>query len=154
MNFMKKFLLVAAVAAGLGATSCSKKESVNGQTKSNTSHSTMRADQQVAWVSHDECDGAGRSCSVGGPIVLHPVAYSLMAAAASSGSSSTVGSTFNSPDLDEVIDGMDPDFVAKLQSGNYYMTLNYDGTNVINYMVGTSYPVTGQNMDFAFQVEK
>lgn len=156
MKKIKFAIVFGCLAASIAMESCSKKEAVVSPLSQTTnSHNTMKSgDDHVAWVTHDECSGAGRACSVGGPIVLHPVAFSMMAAAEASGNSGTVGATFGDQDLDEVIDGMDAADVIKLQSGNYYITLNYESGTVINYMVGTTYPVTGQNMDFAFQVEK
>lgn len=138
-------------------TSC-KKDEVKPSTTTNTnknSGSMLRMGGE--WIQlnlNDDCTSPGSGCYELGPIVITPKVYGLIASAAVSGNSGTVGSTFSSQDLQDFCDHMDLGEVAKLQSGNYYLTLNHESGTAINYMVGTTFPVTSQNLDFAFQIRK
>lgn len=150
------------VAAGLLATSalvsCSKQEAKTSTTTSNTkANTTTHAKMSGTWrafQSNDICDGYGITCYELDPIVIKPKKKELIAAAAASGNSSVVGSTFSSIDLQDFCDMMEQTEVTKLRSGNYFITLNHDGNTTMNYMVGTAFPVTAQNMEFAFQFTK
>lgn len=114
----------------------------------------MRAGQWRAYQIDDDCVGYGVNCYELEPIVVKPGTHAALAYAAGSGNSSTVGTVFNSSDLDLVIADMEQAEATKLLSGNYFITLNHESSYAINYMAGTTFPVTAQNMDFAFQIKK
>lgn len=149
------------VAAGLLATSalvsCSKQEAKTtsiGSTKTSTTALAKMSGTWRAYQANDNCDGYGINCYELEPIVIKPKKKALIAAAAASGNSSVVGSTFSDIELQDFCDMMEQTEATKLRSGNYFITLNHDGNTTMNYMVGTAFPVTAQNMEFAFQFTK
>ena len=159
---MKKlsFMIVAAGLLATSALTSCKKEEVKPSASTNTNKnngSLMRAGggEWIKNVPNDDCAGNGSDCYELPPIIVTvPGVYGMITSAATSGNSGTVGSVFSSQDLQNICDHMEEAEVVKLQSGNYYLTLNHESTVAINYMVGQSFPVTAQNMEFAFQIRK
>jgi hypothetical protein len=68
--------------------------------------------------------------------------------------SGTVGQTFSSDDFSELLDYLETGFRTKLQSGDYYISLNYENSNIINFMAGTSWPINDSNFEFAIEFAK
>lgn len=46
------------------------------------------------------------------------------------------------------------DYLDKLKSGNYYIHKNMENEQDVNYIIGTEYPVTMDNMEFSIQINK
>jgi len=86
-------------------------------------------------------------------IIVKPRAAELVFNAGNSGSAGEVAATFNLEELSDLTkyclteDG----YAAKLQSGTYYIARTSDDGKEACYIAGTSYPVTAENMEFAFQ---
>ncbi|MES2479338.1 MAG: hypothetical protein V4561_09635 [Bacteroidota bacterium] len=155
---MKKQIFLLS-ALSLALFSACKKESLTNE-KSNVKQTSTNTNLMRtggvwrAYQSDDDCAGYGTNCYELEPIVIKSGTLAALSFAAGSGSSATVGTVFGTPDLDLVIADMDQTEATKLLSGNYFITLNHESGYAINYMAGTTFPVTAQNMDFAFQIKK
>lgn len=103
----------------------------------------------------DGCYGEAIECAQSGPIVIHPPKFFSSMTTAINGSPTVVASVFNDQDIaDFCAQFMDPSMLTMLQSGNYYVSLGYDGPTAVSYRVGLTTPVTITNKEFAFQVNK
>ncbi len=93
------------------------------------------------------------NCIVIETIIIKPRTAELVFNAGNSGSAGEVAATFNLEALSDLTkyclteDG----YAAKLQSGSYYITRTSDNGSEACYIAGTQYPVTAENMEFAFQ---
>lgn len=92
------------------------------------------------------------NCLVIKTIVVKPHIAELISNAGNSGSSGAVGTTFRLPELADLntyclVEGAS----EKLRSGRYYITKTSDVQGEACYLAGTSFPVTADNMEFAFQ---
>lgn len=68
--------------------------------------------------------------------------------------SAAVGQLFSSSAFSFVTNRLHPTFVSKLQSGNYGIRKNYESTTVVNYDAGSILPVTNENAEFTFELNK
>lgn len=99
------------------------------------------------------CQGRYGNCIVIETIVVRPHVSELVYNAGNSGSAGEVATVFKLEELSDLTkyclteDG----YAAKLQSGTYYITRTDDNGKEACYIAGTQYPVTAENMEFAFQ---
>ena len=141
-------------------TSCNKKEATAPASISQaTNHSrAITAKSGTGYYSKDHADGCygeGAECAQSGPIVIHPPKFFASMTTAINGSPTVVASVFNDQDIADFCNQfMDPYMLTELQSGNYYVSLGYDGPTTVSYRVGLTSPVTLANEEFAFQVNK
>lgn len=70
------------------------------------------------------------------------------------GNASDVRNLFLSQDFEEIYGNLADELGDKLASGEYYIAKNYEGTSKVNYMVGTTYPVTFSNKEFVIEFNK
>lgn len=68
--------------------------------------------------------------------------------------SGTVGQTFSSDDFSDLLDYLETGLKTKLQSGDYYISLNCEKSNIINFIAGTNWPLDDSNFEFAIEFEK
>ena len=156
---MKKIVIPSLLAALL-MVSCNKDKhtlapSTSGQAGSN---STALKPPPKGWyvltmLRSGWCSGYPSNCISIEPGPIISALKSAIDAAANSGSSTTVASTFNSPDFLEFNSTyLGPDATAKLTSGDFFLSKANDIGSAYSYMAGRTYPVTFDNMEFAFQV--
>jgi hypothetical protein len=93
------------------------------------------------------------NCIVIETITVKPHAAVLVFNAGNSGSAGEVASTFSREELGYLVEYCltENGYAAKLQSGSYYITRTSDNGKEACYIAGTQYPVTAENMEFAFQ---
>lgn len=93
------------------------------------------------------------NCVVIETIVVTAFERQIIDEAAATGSSTKVAGTFQRESLNDLIQyGLTEDgYAAKLQSGKYYIAKTSDDGNKACYIAGTQYPVTAENMEFAFR---
>ncbi len=86
-------------------------------------------------------------------IIVKPRFSELIYDASLAGSSTTVSQVFKLDGLADLVKyGLTEDgYSEKLLSGNYYITRTSDTGTEACYIAGTQYPVTAENMEFAFQ---
>lgn len=153
---MKKlFLAFAVILSGtVMILSCKKEAAVPRVNDQQAVGSTARMPgANFAFDENEECSQDGASCHSVPPIIIKPECLGAIADA-EAGGSTTVGVVFTSDLLREVCAIMSLDLEVMLKSGNYYIKKNYESATVINYMVGSTYPVTAQNRTTAFQLHK
>jgi hypothetical protein len=159
-----KHLTLSLLCAGLVAlASCNKEKTIqpaqpateSGQSISNS----VKKEKKPKWfhANYDKKDGYCKgwygNCVVVTTIIVKPHALVLINEAGSSGSSEAVAVAFRHTELSDVVkyclteDG----YAARLQSGNYYIAKTGDDGKEACYISGTQYPVTAENMEFAFQ---
>jgi hypothetical protein len=99
------------------------------------------------------CQGRYGNCVVIETIVVTPHFARVIASAANGGSSAKVGATFRIEELSDVVKYCltENGYAEKLQSGNYFIARTHDDGKEACYIAGTRYPVTAENMEFAFQ---
>jgi hypothetical protein len=162
-----KHLTLSLLCAGMVAlAACGKKDCVQPTQQPTTtetksiSGSVKKEKEQPPRFSHawwhpnmKRCQGRYGNCVVIETIIVRPHFSELLFNAGNSGSSSTVGAAFRMAELSDLTkyclteDG----YAEKLQSGNYYITRTDDNGSEACYIAGTQYPVTAENMEFAFQ---
>lgn len=93
------------------------------------------------------------NCVVIETIVVTAFERQLIDEAAASGSPTKVAGTFLRESLsDLVLYGLTKDgYAEKLQSGKYYIAKTSDDGHIACYIAGAKFPVTAENMEFAFQ---
>ena len=102
----------------------------------------------------EECYPLAHDCIILDPVVITPSKVTLLKQAASSGNSGTVGETFSSDAFSDLLDYLETGFKTKLQSGDYYISLNCENSNIINFKAGTSWPINDSNFEFAIEFAK
>lgn len=93
------------------------------------------------------------NCIVIETIVVTPHFARLISSVAGSGSSPDVGATFRLEGLSELMGYTfaEAGYADKLQSGDYYIAKTGDDGKKACYIASTKYPVTAENMEFAFE---
>lgn len=120
---------------------------VGGGPKAHIVHMAM-AGSGKGW-----CGGFPANCVSFEPdIVVSGAMKTAMDEAANSGSASQVASVFSSGDFTTLnSDYLGTDNANYLKSGTYYLRKVNDNGSLVSYIAGPTYPVTLDNMDFAFQ---
>jgi hypothetical protein len=109
------------------------------------------------WAKYDNdnsgwCSGKHLNCIVIKTVVVRPHAARAIFEASVNGSAEAIAAIFRMEELSDLtnyclVDGL----AEKLHSGNYYITRSNDDETKACYIAGKSYPVTAENMEFAFQ---
>jgi hypothetical protein len=71
---------------------------------------------------------------------------------AANGSPADVAAVFNDPDFADFTAEFPDNYLAMLQSGNYSISITRQDDTKICFIAGPTAPVTGDNMEFAFQL--
>lgn len=99
------------------------------------------------------CQGWWGNCIVIETIVVKPRISELVHSTSMKGSATSVGELFNKSDFDDMMEYClsEPGYADKLKSGDYFITRTNDTGSQACYIAGTAYPVTAENMEFAFE---
>lgn len=86
-------------------------------------------------------------------IIVKPRISELVFSTSLKGSGPAVAELFGQTEFDDMMTYCltEPGYADKLRSGAYYITRTSDDGKEACYIAGTSYPVTAENMEFAFQ---
>lgn len=170
---MKNFLNVIAlvISASLLTMSCSKVETKsvnqktttpttqNSSTVSKSNHQKCASSWGLNWVWDDEtlqCVLAPLDCY--DVIVVKPSKLQILTIFenAVNGNANDIKIFFTTQDWASLFpDLAGTDNLAKLQSGNYDMIMRSDASNIISYYAaGSKLPLTFENEEFVFQIDK
>ncbi len=99
------------------------------------------------------CQGRWGNCVVIETIIVKPHVAELVYNAGNSASAGEVAATFSLEELSDLTSYClsEDGYADKLQSGTYYIARTDDNGKEACYIAGTKYPVTAENMEFAFQ---
>jgi hypothetical protein len=160
-----KHLTLSLLCAGLVAlASCSKekpmKPTPQPATQPNSVSGSVKKEKDPprfyhAWWHPNmrRCQGRYGNCIVIETIIVRPHVAELVFDASNSGSSSTLSEVFRLDELANLTQYClaEDGYADKLQSGHYYITRTSDEGREACYIAGRQYPVTAENMEFAFQ---
>lgn len=159
---MKK-VLFGAFALSVLLIACSKKENtVNGKP-----NIAIAADGPVdkerpkspnstyvtVGLSKGWCNGYPWNCTVLPDVVITAAARTLLDSA-QNGDNYTVAEIFESEELTCVTDHIPLSYLNSFLVGKYYIVKSSEDSSKVCYMAGEDYPVTEENMEFAFQGSK
>ncbi|MBS1635049.1 MAG: hypothetical protein JST26_03935 [Bacteroidetes bacterium] len=99
------------------------------------------------------CSGAAANCVTFEPdIVVTAAMKTALDEVSGNGNGSAVANVFLSSDFTNLNhDYLGDDLAGKLKSGKYYLAKSNDNGSLASFICGTTYPVTLENMEFAFQ---
>ena len=154
---MKKTIVMLGSVMLLAASSCQKEKSTMPSKLDNTTNVSLTNAGLYSFGTESKKDGKPCASPAGNCVVLDTVVitpgkltkitFNLM-------SSAEVGQFWKSNDMALACQLRPQIAVQKLQSGEYYMSCNYEDSNVINYYVGRTANPTFTNSEFVVQFKK
>ncbi len=161
---MKKIVLMAAMAAvcigSIILESCTKDQLTHAATiqKNSNSSFVQNAKTKIYLNSTLQKDGACKTpagnCQRLREVVIHVPRLDDLIIVANSGSSTDVGNLFNSNSFSEITNYLNEEVAMKLKSGNYFIKLNHEDNNTVNFICGTSKDLNFDNFEFAIEFNK
>jgi len=161
---MKKIVLMAAMAAvcigSVVLESCTKEKMTKESTIQNHTSSSFAQNAKTkvylnATLQKDgSCKTPAGNCQRLREVVIHVPRLDDLIIAANSGSSTDVGNLFNSNSFSEITNYLNEEVAMKLKSGNYFIKLNHEDNNTVNFICGTSKDLNFDNFEFAIEFNK
>lgn len=99
------------------------------------------------------CQGWWGNCIVIETIVVRPHISELVFSTSVKGSGPAIAELFNKSEFSDMMEYCltESGYADKLKSGDYFITRTNDTGSQACYIAGTQYPVTAENMEFAFE---
>ena len=155
---MKKIIYLA-VGSALLFMACSKVKDEVAPTPPNPITTSSEGKTSAVFAYHNStylgsgqgCAGEAYNCTILDTVVVTPrftkSTFDGMTAAA-------IGAYWSDPSMIPFCNQLPQQIVAKLQSGNYLMKGNFENSQRMNFIVGTTAPLSPQNFEFAIEFAK
>ena len=149
---MKKIIL-ALITLTIVNASCSKKQEINNSTTNVVAKKTRASKSKITETACPlgDCHVPAHDCVRLKTVVVTPSQISALNGASTA---TAVAALFSSTTFATIVSNLEDEFVTKLQSGSYSIVLNYEDEGTINYLVGTTNPVSFTNSEFTIAFNK